>query len=301
MAKKADVDFSLQGEAATQQARVQANQIEDGIVGDLRATNGREETKYHVFKLVNNTRKGGVYIPNIDDVLNPETKKVERMRLLSGVPSVWIKDQKDLSPEYVRQNGRSIHFIRGTRLLQVAEYDDTLLTFLRLSSHNVGSKSKKMGSPYEFYEYDAAAEEKRAFEREDFEIEMAILAKKQEPEAMRKHAAFLGIRLINDLGMPKTDDGIRTEYTRYAKRNPKYFQDTIGSKQVEIGWLVRQGIVDSLIEIGREPGKVFWANGGGMICVLPKQEEPVKYLVDLAMTNSQEGKAFLDQLQKTVK
>lgn len=301
MAKKSDIDFSLQGEQAAKTEKLESNKIEDGIVGDLRATNGREDTKYYIFKLVNNTRKGGVYIPNIDDVLNPETGKVERMRLLSGVPSVWLKDQKDLSPEYVRQNGRSIHFIRGTRLIQIPEHDDTALTFMRLSSHNVGSKSKKLGSPYEFYEYDAAKEERAAFEREDFEIEMAILAKKQEPEAMRKHAAFLGIRLLNDLGIPKTDDGVRTEYTRYAKRNPKYFQDTIGSKQVEIGWLVRKGIVDSMIEIGREPGKIFWANGGGMICVLPKQEDAIKYLVDLAMTNSQEGKTFLEQLQTTVK
>lgn len=301
MAKKSDVDFSANGEPSTKEAKLQANHIEDGIVGDLRATNGREETKYHVFKLVNNTRKGGVYIPNIDDVLNPDTGKVERMRLLSGVPSVWMKDQKDLSPDYVKQNNRTIHFIRGTRLIQIPDYDETALTFMRLSSHNVGSKSKKMGSPYEFYEYDAAAEEKRAFEREDFEIEMAILAKKQEPEAMRKHAAFLGIRLLNDLGIPKTDDGVRTEYTRYAKRNPEYFKKTIGSKEVEIGWLVRKGIVDSMIEIGREPGKIFWANGGGMICVLPKQEDAIKYLVDLAMTNSQEGKTFLEQLQTTVK
>ena len=99
MAKKSDIDFSLQGEQAAKTEKLESNKIEDGIVGDLRATNGREDTKYYIFKLVNNTRKGGVYIPNIDDVLNPETGKVERMRLLSGVPSVWLKDQKDLSPE----------------------------------------------------------------------------------------------------------------------------------------------------------------------------------------------------------
>lgn len=295
-----DVNYSIQGEQASEH-KEQSKHIENSITADLHALNDQGTVKYHVFKLVNNTRKGGVYIPNIDDVLNPATNKVERMRLLSGVPTIWMSEQKDLSPDYVRQNNRTIHFIRGTRLVQIPDYDTTALEFMRLSSHNIGSKSRKMGSPYEFYEFDAAKEERLAFEREDFELEMAIAAKGEPLESMKKHAAFLGIRLLNDLGLPKSDEGIRAEYTRYAKRNPKYFKDTLGSKQVEIGWLVRKGIIDSLIEIGREPGKIYWANGGGMICVIPKQEEPVKYLVDLALTNSEEGKLFLDRLQKTVK
>ncbi len=305
MATIKDANFSITGEQAQKEESIL---IENSITADLQSLNDKGDVKYHIFKLVNNTRKGGVYIPNIDDVLNPDTitkenpkGNVERMRLLSGVPSVWMKDQKDLSPDYVRQNNRTIHFIRGTRLIQIPDYDQTALTFMRLSSHNIGSKSKKMGSPYEFYEYDAAKEEKMAFEREDFELEMAIAAKGEPEDKMIKHAAFLGIRLLNDLGLPKSADGIRAEYTRYAKRNPQYFKDTLGSKQVEIGWLVRKGILDSLIEIGREPGKIYWANGGGIICAIPKQEEPIKYLVNLAMTNSEEGKTFLDRLQKTVK
>ena len=298
MATKADVNFALQGEQQKQEGR----SIEDSIINDINNDNETlSQVKYYVFKLVNNTRKGGVYLPNIDDVLNPETGKVERMRLLSGISSVWLKDQEKLTPEYVRNNGRSPHFIRGTRLLQVPEHDETMLTFMRLSSHNIGSKSKKAGSPYSFYEYDAALEEKRAFEKEDFEIEMAIKAKGASVEEMKKHASFLGIRLINDLGLPKTEDGIRSEYTRYARRSPDYFNKTFKSKEVEIGWLVRKAIGDTLIDINREPGKIHWANGGGIISAIPQQTEPVKYLVDLAMTNSDDGKRFLEHLQKTVK
>lgn len=297
MATKADVDFALQGEQQKEK-RI----IEDSIINDINDGNETlSQVKYHVFKLVNNTRKGGVYLPNIDDVFNPETKKVERMRLLSGISSVWLKDQEKLTPEYIRNNGRSPHFIRGTRLLQVPEHDETMLTFMRLSSHNIGSKSKKAGSPYSFYEYDAALEEKRAFEREDFEIEMAIKAKGASADEMKKHASFLGIRLVNDLGLPKTEDGIRSEYTRYARKNPDYFEKTFKSKEVEIGWLVRKAIMDTLIEINREPGKIHWANGGGIISAIPQQTEPVGYLVELAMTNSDDGKRFLEHLQKTVK
>ncbi len=299
MATKADVDFSLQGE---QQQKQDKRIIEDSIINEINLGNETlANTKYFVFKLVNNTRKGGVYLPYMDDVLNPATGKVERMRLLAGIDTLWLKEQKDLTQDYVNQNRREIKFLRGQRLIQVPEYDTTLLTFLRLSSHNIGSKSKKMGSPYEFYEYDAAKEEKAAYEREDFELEMAIAAKGADAEKMKKHASFLGIGLLNEMGLPKGEDGIRMEYVRYAKRNPKYFKDTLGSKEVEVGWMIRSAIVESKIEVGREVGKVFWANGGGMICVLPQQTDAIKYLIQLAMTNSEDGIRFLDQLQKIQK
>ena len=298
--KLKDVQFAMQGELKemeTSSSLAQADAI-DGLRNDSEM---QTDVKYHVFKLVNSNRKGGVYINGIDDVFNPETKSMERIRLLTGVNSIWLKDQKDVSPEYVKNNLRSLHFIRGVRMLQIPEYDKSALEFARLCSHNIGSKSKKSGSPYEFYEFDAAKEEKLAFAREDFELEMAIEAKQAGIEPMKKHAAFLGIRLINDLGLPKGEDGIRIEYVRYAKKNPQYFKDTLGSKEVEIGWMIRSAVTDSKIEIGREVGKIYWANGGGMICVLPQQTDPIKYMIQLAMTNSEDGLRFLEQLQNIQK
>lgn len=304
MAKLSDVQFSMNGEPGQEQQHVET--VEAGIIADLRVGNDHGDTTvWHIFKLVSNTKQGGVYVPNIDDVVNPATKtkenpkgQVERMRLLSGVSSIWMKEQKDVSADYVKQNGRSLHFVRGTKILRIADYDTTALEFARLCSHNIGSPSRRTGSKFEFYEYDAAKEEREAFAREDFELDMALLAKQAKPEDMKKHASFLGIRLINDLGLPKTDDGVRIEYTRYAKRFPQYFKDTLGSKEIEIGWLVRKAILDNKIEIGREPGRIFWANGGGMICSVPRNDEPVKYLTELAMTNSEEGRTFKEQLQR---
>lgn len=300
MAKKSDVDFSVNGET-------QISEVENNIVSQI-YSGAEYDEKFHIFKLVGNSRNGSVYIPNISDVINPATITdknpkgvVERMRLIAGVPSVWIKDQKDLSPEYIRNNSRSLQFIRGTRMLRIPDNDSTALEFARLCHFNIGSKSRRTGSPFDFYEYDPAKEEREALEREDFELDMAIEAKQAKPESMRKHAAFLGIALTNSLGLPASDDGIRLEYTRYAKRNPKYFKDTLGSKQVDIGWLVRKAIVDAKIDLGREQGKVYWANGGGMIAVLPKGTEPVRELTDLAMTNTEDGMRFLEQLQTVEK
>ncbi len=292
MAKLSDVQFSLSGEQKNTEA---LSLGEQEIVTELRQERG---IKYHIFKLVANTRKGGVHVPGIDDVINPATGKMERIRLLSGVDTIWVKEQKDITPEYVRNNMRSLSFVRGTKILRIPEWDTTALEFARITRHNVGSSSNKTGSHFEFYEYDPAREQEEMFRRESMELEMAILAKEMPAEKMRKHAAFLGIRLIDDLGLPKTDDGLRREYMVYAKRNPEYFQKTKDSKEIDIMWMIKRGILDSKIEIGREPGKIYWSNGGGLIGVMSKQDTPEKYLLNLALTNTQEGEAFRDQLKK---
>lgn len=292
MAKLSDVQFSLNGEQKNTEA---LSLGEQEIVTELRQERG---IRYHIFKLLANTRKGGVHVPGIDDVINPATGKMERIRLLSGVDTIWVKEQKDITPEYVRNNMRSLSFVRGTKILRIPEWDTTALEFARITRHNVGSPSNKTGSHFEFYEYDPAREQEEMFKREAMELEMAILAKEMPAEKMRKHAAFLGLRLIDDLGLPKTDDGLRREYMVYAKRNPDYFQKTKDSKEIDIMWMIKRGILDSKIEIGREPGKIYWSNGGGLIGVMSKQDTPEKYLLNLALTNTQEGEAFRDQLKK---
>ena len=288
------VNFSLNGEQGNRDG---LSIGEQNIVTELQQ-NQHAGVKYHIFKLVNNTRQGGVHVPGVDDVINPKTNKMERVRLLSGVDTIWAKEQKDITPDYIKMNQRSLQFIRGSKILRIADYDHTALEFARITRHNIGSATNKTGSNFEFYEYDPAKEQEEALRREELEIEMAILAKQMPLEKMRKHAAFLGLRLIDDLGIPKSEDGIRREYIIYAKRNPIYFQKTADSKEVEIAWLVKRAILDSKIEIGREPGKIYWANGGGLIGVVPRTENPEKYLVNLALTNSEEGAAFKDLLQK---
>lgn len=253
---------------------------------------------WYIFKLVDNSKKGGVRLSNVDDVMNPKTKKVERVRLLAGVDSIWIKDQKDLAKDYEKQNWVELRFFRGQKMMRIAATNHTALEFVRVTNSNVGNPLRVKGSRHEFYEYDSAVAESEAFERENFELEMAILAKQADVEPMKKHAAFLGIRMVNDIGEPKSPDGIRREYVMSAKRNPDYFKQTLNTEQIEISWLVRKSISESLIDTGREMGKLFWANGGGMIGVYPQSETPQNYLTNLAMTNSEEGKRFKEQLKQ---
>jgi len=64
--------------------------------GDVKKIVYPATKEWHIFKLLDNSKQGGVRISNVDDVMNPLTGRVERIRLLSGVDSIWQRDQKDL-------------------------------------------------------------------------------------------------------------------------------------------------------------------------------------------------------------
>lgn len=294
MAKLKDVQFSQSGELALNETE---NEISQMAVDS--APKAKQE--YVVFKLVDTKKKGGVYIPNVDDVINPKTKKVERIRLLSGVSTIWVSEQGNLTPEFIRANSRSLEFPRGTKILRIPVWDETALEFARTCRHNIGAPNRKTGSRFEFFEYDPEAQQKAALEKEMLEIEMAIQASKEPVDAMRKHANFLGIVAYDEFGIPKTDEGIRREYVLAAKRNPKRFKETLGTKDVEISFLIKRAISDAKLDIGGNNGTISWSNGGGVICRVPAGRKTQEYLLELALTNSDEGKKFLHQLESFAK
>lgn len=295
-ATSADAQFSIQGEPKDLPfMQKEANQVLEYAKQEAAI----EEKEYIVFKLVDNTKQGGVYIDGIDDALNPETGKIERMRLLAGISSIWLKDQKDVTADYVKANQRSLHFPRGARILRIAK-DDNALEFAQRCRHNIGNPKRKTGSKFEFYEYNPKKQQEAALALEMLEIEQAIVASKVEELPMRKHAMFLGINPFDDLGIPKTTDGIRREYIIAAKRNPTRFKNTLNSKEVEVAYLIRKAITDSLIDLGGHGGQVTWSQGG-RITQIPLGRNTQEYLIELALnTTSAEGRQFLEQLQKIV-
>lgn len=298
-----DVMYSVNGEQLTKQ---KMGKDFSGFVGYKKDENGKviypEGKEWYVFKLVDNGKKGGVRLSNIDDVLNPVTGRTERIRLLNGVDSIWLKDQKDLPKDYEKSNWVELRFFRNQKMLRISKNHQSALEFLRVTNNNIGNPYRiiEKGSRQQFFEYDSALAEQEAYEVENFELEMALEAKAMDAAKMRKHAAFLGLSLTNSQGEEKTDDGVRKDYVMYAKRNPKYFKQTMGTKEVEIGWLIKKAIKDGLIDVGREPGRVFWSRNGGMIGVYPQTQNPEEYLRDLASMNTPDAELFKEQLKQVV-
>ena len=128
-------------------------------------------------------------------------------------------------------------------------------------------------------------------------IEMILKARDMPIDKAKKLAAYLGVSFVDELGMPKTDEGIRTELAMKADSDPATFQKYIDSKEVEVQWMVRRALIENKIDTGGASGQITWANGKGFIARIPSSRKPLEYLTELALTNSEDGRNFLEQLK----
>lgn len=290
----ADVQLSQNGEEQ------HSPQITADLMHSFLAKEDSVELKqeYRIFKLINNDKRGRVYIDGIDDVINPKTGKVERVRLLSGVNSIWLKDQADVTDDYIRQNRRSLIF--EDKVLRIPSWDSTAIEFVEVSRHLVDNPNRKTGSKTEFYEWNPQKQAELALKQRHQKIEAMKLAMGITEDKMRKHALFLGVSFVDELGLPKTADSLRNDYILKAEENSKLFMETVESPLVHISYLVKKAIIDAKIDVGRESNKAYWATGG-FICSIPSHIKPQVYLVEFASNGTREGKEFLEQLEIVVK
>jgi hypothetical protein len=85
-----------------------------------------------------------------------------------------------------------------------------------------------------------------------------------------------------------------------ADTQPDIFERLVDSKEVEISWLVRRAIIEAKIDLTAQQGTALWASGKGFIAKIPSNKKPYEYLTELAMTNSNEGRQFKEQLETIV-
>lgn len=242
-----------------------------------------------VFRLANTKRKGKVHIDGQDEVINPATGKMEGIRLLRNVPSIWMRDQEKIPEAYIMKNKMSLIF--EDRTMRVPEYDTKTLEFISLCRHYIDNPNRRTGSKHEFFEWNPQKQEAEKLKLEQLEIEAIIKANSVPEEQMRKHALYLGVDFSDELGEIKTPAGIRTDYLRKAKADPKKFMATIDSEIVNISYAVKSAIRDSRIDFGKVKDHAHWS-AGGLICRIPMNKNTADYLIELAMTNTDEGRDF---------
>lgn len=253
-------------------------------------------TKRRIFKLVNAKKNGRYWMDGRADIYNPATGKVERARLLTGVNTIWQSEQGHLDKEYINKNLRNLVFEDRTCTLNVD--DETGIMFITLNNGFIENPKRKTGARHEYYEWNPAKQEAEAFAREIEEQEVMELAMSQPFAQVKKHASFLGgIPFVDEMGEPRSEKGIRVLYVREARKNPARFKNTLGSKEVEVAYMVKRAILDAKIDVAGQAG-IKWANGG-FICKLPMGRQATEYLTELALLPNDEGKQFLEQLQKS--
>lgn len=301
MARKSHVDFAARGEAKLFNAVkdvLPVSSTDDITMDDLNDPNSPQSI---IFKLVKTDRKGGIYIEGQDEVIDPKTGKIGRIRLLSGVDTIWVREQKDISEDYVKRNIRSIEFPSGSqKFIAVPKWDTTLIEFCRRCRHNVGSPNRKSGSRYEFFEYNPKKQAEAQLQKEMFEIEMVTLAGQTPIDFLKKHASYLGIPTADEYGFEKEEGALRRDYVIYAKRNPEEFKRSMDKKEIEVTYMVKKCLSEQRIDLQTRQGAAVWALNQTTICRMPPAIDPAKHLVSLALTNSNEGRDFMEMLQSVV-
>lgn len=259
------------------------------------------EQSHKVYKLVDTKIKGRVHIGGVDEAINPKTNKPERIWLISGTNSIWASDLVETlkDKDYVAMNRRSLTFESG--ILRVPTWDLLAIEWINHCKHLIDNPSRRTGSKFEFFEYDPQKQQRQALEREMLELEMVGKASQLPNDKVRKMASYFNISFNDDLGFPKTDDGIKRELMMYAKRNPVKFQNNLDSKEVEVSFLIKKAIISAIIDLGGSEGNASWSKTGKIICKVPLSRKPYEYLLELAMTNSEDGRNFLEELERLVK
>jgi hypothetical protein len=284
-ASLSDVQLSLNGEVKPENDRL-SNDI---AMSEARAV----ESDFIVFKLTK-SKRGRVHIDGTDDVYNPETKKVERVRLLSGVAEIWQSKQKDIDKDYIVKNRRSLIFEKN--MCRIPKWDTAALEFAKVCNANIEKEKRVPGKRFEFYEYNPAKAEEAMLKKEMAGLEAALLVKDMEEIKVRELASYYNIRLFDELGNPRSLDGIRKDLMLIANRSPQDFQSKIDSAEVKVKFLIRRMMSEGIIEIGKKPGEAHFGNGT-FICKLPAGVKHLDYLTSLAMTNTEEGRKFKQQLE----
>jgi hypothetical protein len=252
------------------------------------------ESGFVIFKLVNTKKQGRVHIDHINDAVNPKTNKVERLRLLSGINSIWLKDQKEVTEEYAKSNRRSLVF--EGKILRIPSWDYTAIEFARTCSHCIDNPKRKSGSKTEFFEWNPSKQAEEALKRQHFKIDAMQKALTCPEDRMKKHALYLNVSFIDEVGMLKTAELIRRDYALKAEENPQKFMDTYDSELVEISYLIKKAVSESKIDTGRERNKAYWATGK-FICSIPPSQSTNESLLEFASSKTPEGVEFLEQLK----
>lgn len=263
--------------------------------------NKKEPDKY-IFELVGDfkidnhgkTMYPKVSIDNVDMIIDPDTGEPRTMRLLSGVNTVWMDEQKNIEEKQAgRMAPQNMTFIDGK--IEIPAWDKTRLFFFLNNNKNGSNPNRKPGVQviYKLVNSDIVeSDELSRAQKEYTAVQAAMLAKHED---MIAHAKFLGIRFKNDYGIDRTDEGIRVEYIKKAKQNPDIFLKTIGSPTVRVNYWVRVAIEKNIITLTNIKGEAHWNDTKTLICKIPQDRDNIEYLTEFCFT--EEGKPFYETLK----
>lgn len=286
-----DLQFAINGEEKLEQQELLGG-LQPHELGADEPTD--RKSTHVIFKLVNSNRKGKLNLHGIDDVINPATKKMERIRCLTGVESLWLKDQKDITKEYVDANLRRFIFVNGS--IRLPEWDTQGIEYLKLTRNYVDNPNRKGFSKNEFYEWNPARQAELALQREELVFQAWEAAYELNEVETKKLCLYFGVGFADEMGELKVPKQLKRDLAIKAKSMPEQFLKAVGDPVVEVNWLINRAIRDAKIDLSNGK-KAYWANGG-FITSIPENKKAIDVLVEIATMPNDDGKAFMENLKR---
>lgn len=290
-------------QAPQQETETQVLKVKENVGGTGRPTPHLPVTdvENRIFLLSNDKRRGTVSLDVEEDVIDPDTGKVRRMRLLRGAQTIWFDEQPPtvFPQSYVNKNILTLDFNKGQCIIPINE--PMKIKAAELTMRNTANK-KKYGAKAKakdiyFYEWNPKEQNEKAIQEENDVIKAMQLAMTTPLSEMIPHAQYLNIQFADEMGVPLDEGALRAAYIRVAKNRAKQFLDSIHSPTVKVAHMVKKAIDGGKIDLGKQPGAAYWVDGG-FISTLPQGRDAVAYLIEFAMTHGDANTAFLNQLRE---
>lgn len=268
-----------------------------GADGDLIDTiepikKAKKEPDKYTFELVGHFPKDpengtiryppSINLQNQDTLYDDEKGTSRQARLLRGVTSIWLDDQKDITDKFADRNRPELSFKNGQ--LTIPSHEKNMIQFLLLRSDFEGCKHPAVNKKIKYRLIDTEGEESKKLEFKKKVKEAYDLAWKTPMEELIPHAKFLGISFTNDKGLDKSDDALRTDYVDKAVSAADLFLRTYNNPKVKTYGLVKAAFEQSIIVY--VDGQAQWADTKSVICQIPyeKQGNVADYLAELMLT-----------------
>jgi hypothetical protein len=239
----------------------------------------KKEPEYYVFRLLPTgyTQEGKPTFPSVLQISpkaliwDDEFQTTRQAHFMDGSTTYWV-DEQDKLPETMKRRRYEITFERG--VLKVPSSNKLLVRYLmnRLDCRN-GYAGQKLPRPkYELLNLDELDNTKLDKERKRSLVHSKALECSY--DEMVNHCRYLGISLINEYQIEKSEGSLRADYASYALNNFDIFLKTINNPAVVASAIALKAISFDIIDVTDIRGQATWKNTSNAICQLEKGVKP---------------------------
>lgn len=232
-------------------------------------------------------------VKNPVQAIDPATNLPRWARCLTGYATVWMDEQTDIPKESVSALMDTPAFMDGVCYLTAPE-DYTKLYFLHIHPDFEGNQ--RSGEMPKFAVLNSDEKAEAALKQEKLKKQAKDKAFDADINELMPMADFFGIKLTGPDGETLSESGIRYEFTKVAEQKPELFLSQFTNPTIKLAHIISELIKTDKIDLGHVKGQAHWGETKALIAALDEKLSPIDSLVNFALGDEKNSKAFLKKL-----